>query len=313
MQDKMGRQVNYLRLSLTQRCNLNCSYCGNPQCSMTDDELSSEEIYKLVKAFALCGINKVRLTGGEPLMRSDLPQIIRLIAEIKDIKEITATTNGVLLTKDLAKELKKAGLKRINISLDSLNQDIYKKITGVDALFNVLKGIEAALEAGLNPLHINVVLMKGINDKEIGNFINYAKENPVTVRFIELMPFSCVDVNKTVPNSEILARYPFLKPKEPPFKGQPSIDYTAHGFLGAVGMISPVTNKFCAYCNRIRVLSDGRLKPCLGNDKTVNIRQYIDNEEQLKKVIFDAIYNKPKGHHFERGCTAGYTLQSIGG
>lgn len=314
MVDQFNRQVNYLRLSLTQRCNLNCSYCGSGHCLLNEDELSPEEIFLLVKAFAACGITKVRLTGGEPLLRSDLPEIVSGVSKIEGIKDISATTNGILLTKELAEKLKKAGLHRINISLDSLQPERYKKITGGGNLTDVLNGIDAALVTSLKPLHLNVVLTRGVNDDEADDFIRFASNKPLTVRFIELMPFSPNDDGKgIVPNSEILARHPYLVPLESASRSQPSVDYSAKGWKGKVGFISPITNKFCGECNRVRLLSNGSLKPCLGSDEETALRPFLDNVEKLIEVINNAIRLKPKGHHFERGCSSGRSMQSIGG
>jgi len=313
MLDRYNRQVNYLRLSLTQRCNLNCGYCGGDACLSQKDELTRDEIVRFLKAFAACGITKLRLTGGEPLMRSDLADIVGLAAKVKGIGEVSVTTNGILLTKELAATLKGAGLSRINISLDSLRSERYQKITGGGKLNDVLNGIDAAISSSLTPLHINVVLTKGINDDEADDFVRFAQNNPVSVRFIELMPFSPYGGEGIVPNSEIFARYPDLVPVQRASKGQPSVDFTAEGWKGAVGFISPVTNKFCGDCNRVRLLANGRIKPCLGCDEEVDLRPFLYDGEKLAEEIAKAIYQKPKGHHFERGCSAGRTMQSIGG
>ncbi len=314
MVDQFDRQVNYLRLSLTQRCNLNCSYCGSGRCLSQKDELTPSEIELLVKAFAKCGITKLRLTGGEPLLRSDLPDIVKRVSNIEGIKDISATTNGILLTKELAEKLKEAGLHRINISLDSLQPERYKKITGGGNLADVLNGIDAAIVSSLTPLHLNVVLARGINDDEADDFIRFASNNPVTVRFIELMPFSPNDDGKgIVPNSEILARHPYLVPLVSTSRAQPSVDYSVKGWKGNVGFISPITNKFCGDCNRVRLLSNGNLKPCLGSDEETVLRPFLFDEERLIKEIKNAVRLKPKGHHFERGCSTGRSMQSIGG
>jgi cyclic pyranopterin phosphate synthase len=314
MIDQFGRQIDYLRLSITQRCNLNCGYCGNRHCLSARDEMGAYDIQQLVKAFVKCGITKLRLTGGEPLLRKDLTEIISRAATIEGLREITATTNGVLLTSSLAEELKAAGLQRVNISLDSLKPLRYKEITGGGKLDDVMNGIDAALVSSLTPLHINVVLMKGINDDETEDFILYARKNPVTVRFIELMPFAPNgDGSEVVKNSEILARHPYLIPVEGTPKSQPSVDYTAKNWQGKVGFISPITGNFCDKCNRVRVLSDGSLLPCLGSEDKIPLMPFIDDEQKLIETIKAAIRSKPMGHHFERGCVAGYSLQSIGG
>ncbi len=313
MLDQFKRTVDYLRFSITKRCNLSCSYCGNPNCLSVKDELGAYEIQQIVQAFVKCGIKKLRLTGGEPLLRTDLTEIIERVAAIEGLDEITATSNGVLLTHAFAAELKAAGLGRINISLDSLNPLRYKEITGGGKLDDVMNGIDTALVSSLTPLHINVVLMKGINDDEADDFILFARKNPVTVRFIELMPFGANDGSGVVPNNEILARHPYLMPVEGSSKSQPSVDYTAKNWQGKVGFISPITEKFCDSCNRIRVLADGSLLPCLGSEDKTALEPFIDDEQKLMETIKTAIREKPTGHHFERGCAAGYSLQSIGG
>ena len=314
MTDQFNRKVDYLRFSLTQRCNLNCGYCGNRRCLSLKDELGPYEIQQLVKAFVRCGITKLRLTGGEPLLRWDLTEIVGRVAAIEGLRELTATTNGVLLTRAFAGELKAAGLHRVNISLDSLKPLRYKDITGGGRLDVVMNGIDATLVSSLTPLHINVVLIRGINDDEAEDFLLYARKNPVTVRFIELMPFAPGgDANEVVPNSEILARHPYLVPVEGAPRAQPSVDYTAPNWQGRVGFISPMTEKFCDACNRVRVLSDGSFKPCLGSEEKTELKPFIDDGEKLAEVIKTAIRGKPTGHHFERGCAVGYSLQSIGG
>lgn len=314
MLDRFNRKIDYLRFSLTQRCNLNCGYCGNRNCLSVKDELGPFEIQQLVQAFVHCGITKLRLTGGEPLLRRDLTEIVGNTAAIKDLRDISVTTNGILLTHALAGELKAAGLRRVNISLDSLKPLRYKEITGGGSLSDALNGIDAALVASLTPLHINVVLIKGINDDEAEDFILYARKNPVTVRFIELMPFAPGDNGGgIVPNSEILARHPYLTPVEGFSRAQPSVDYTAPNWQGKVGFISPMTEKFCHACNRVRVLADGSLMTCLGSEEKKDLKLYINDEEKLVETIKTAIRGKPTGHHFERGCAVGYSLQNIGG
>jgi cyclic pyranopterin phosphate synthase len=198
--------------------------------------------------------------------------------------------------------------------LDSLQTERYEKITGGGNLADVLNGIDVALVSSLTPLHLNVVLTRGLNDDEADDFIRFARNNPVTVRFIELMPFLPNDSGEgIVPNSEILARHPYLVPVESASRSQPSVDYTSKGWKGNVGFISPITNKFCDDCNRVRLLSNGNLKPCLGCEEEVALRPFLFDEERLVKEIKKAIQLKPKGHHFERGCSIGRSMQSIGG
>ncbi len=312
MRDSHNRPIEYLRLSLTQRCNFSCGYCGGKAALGEKDELTPGELLLLLRAFAACGIARLRLTGGEPLLRADLPEIVRLASSLPRFTDISLTTNGALLTKPLAKRLKEEGLGRVNISVDSLRPERFEQITGGGRLADVLGGIDAALSSSLTPLHLNVVLTRGVNDDEADDFLNYAKNNPVTVRFIELMPFGGLGEG-IVPNGEILQRHPELLPVKKEFSGQPSCNYTAPGWKGAAGFISPVTEKFCSVCNRVRVLADGSLKPCLGSGETTALKPLLHDREKLEEAIRAAVRNKASGHHFERGCSAGCTLRQIGG
>lgn len=311
MLDRLGRTIDYLRLSVTQRCNLNCSYCGAVS-GVPAYEMTPGEMLRCVRVFAALGVTKLRLTGGEPLVRADLAEITALLSPV--IPDINATTNGTLLTPSAARELKAAGLKRINISLDSLKPERYAAITGGGNLADALNGIENAMVSSLTPLHINAVLMRGVNDDEAGDFIRLAKEYPLTVRFIELMLLSNAEnAGKTVPGHEIRERYPDLAPVGGRATGSPSVNYSAPGFQGAVGFISPVTEKFCAACNRVRLLSDGILKPCLGCAGETDLKPFFGDEEKLASAIRAAVYGKPTGHHFERGCAEGRPMRGIGG
>lgn len=298
MKDKFGREISYLRISITKRCNLNCVYCGKEECEKKETELTPDAYYKIAKAFAKCGIKKVRITGGEPLVRGDVADIIRLIRTIPEIQTIALTTNAVYL-KDYAKQLKKAGLDSVNISLDSTDGSTYRHLTGADVLNRVTEGIEQAQKVGLFPIKINAVLMKGVNSDGTGELISLAKDNKIDVRFIELMPFfEDVDTaDLLVTGEEILKQFPFLEPL-PDEKGTAKY-YSQKGFKGRIGLINPVSDKFCGECNRIRLLCDGKIKPCLGYDTAYDIMPFIDNEEELLKEIKNIILKKPAGHHFE--------------
>lgn len=311
MKDNFGREISYLRVSVTQRCNLNCVYCGKSDCAKKETELSPETIGKLVKAFAKCGIRKVRITGGEPLVRDDICDIIRKVRSVEGIETVALTTNGVYLAK-YAKEMKEAGLDSVNISLDSTDGSTYRHLTGADVIEKVMQGLDEAESAGLTPIKINAVLMKGVNDDSADNLIEIAKRRKIDVRFIELMPFSDSgeDASLMVTRDEILAKYPFLTPIE---SGDgPAEYYTADGFKGRVGLISPITHKFCGGCNRIRLLSDGKIKPCLGYDTAYDIMQFIDDEKKLVEETEKIIKMKPAGHSFEsKGAAHG--LNKTGG
>jgi len=311
MKDNYGREITYLRVSVTQRCNLNCVYCGKEDCAKKEAELSPEAIEKLVKAFAKCGIRKVRITGGEPLVRDDICDIIRRIRSVEGIETVAITTNGVYLAK-YAKKMKEAGLDSVNISLDSTDGSTYRHLTGADVIEKVMQGLDEAENAGLAPIKINAVLMKGVNDDSVGNLIEIAKNRNIDVRFIELMPFSGSGEDRSlmVTGDEILEKFPFLTPAES--EEGPAEYYTATGFKGRVGLISPITHKFCGECNRIRLLSDGKIKPCLGYDTAYDIMQFIDDENKLVEETGKIIKMKPAGHSFENK-SAGHGLNKTGG
>lgn len=299
VKDNFGREITYLRISVTQRCNLNCVYCGKEDCAKKAAELSPADYFTFAKAFAKCGIKKIRITGGEPLVRNDISEIVRLIRTIPEIEKISLTTNGVYL-KQYAKELKAAGLGSVNISLDSTDGSTYRHLTGANVLKKVMEGIDEAEKVGLSPIKINAVLMKGVNSDGAGELIKLAKNRKIDVRFIELMPFSDEGENAQliVTGGELLQQFPFLEYTNT--EGTAKY-YTADGFKGRVGLISPVTHKFCGDCNRIRLLCDGKVKPCLGYDTAYDIIPYINNEEQLVNEIKNIILKKPEGHNFENG------------
>lgn len=311
MKDKTGREINYLRISVTKRCNLNCSYCGSKR-TARENELTAEEIGIITEVFAQKGISKVRLTGGEPLMREDIEDIAGRIKRVKGIESLYITTNGIKLSR-AARGLRTAGVDGVNISLDTLDRELYKELTGVDRLSDVLSGIDAALEAGFDEIKINCVPVRGKNDGEIQRLIAFARDFPIDVRFIELMPFSKMgeDPSLAVPSSELLGRLPFLVPLSEQERGAAKY-YTAEGFKGRVGFISPLSGKFCSECNRLRILSDGKVKPCLGCDTVYDIRKLLYDREKLSRKADEIIYNKPLSHHFEEnGAPEGLNL--IGG
>ncbi len=314
--DCAGRNIEYLRLSLTQRCNLKCTYCRAAEgICPKNDELSAAEFGRLVKLLAKLGIKKVRLTGGEPMLRRDLLEIISSIRAIEGISEITMTTNAQYLLGQAA-ALKKAGLSRLNISIDSLEKERYKNLTGGGDVEKVLLGIDEAIAAGLVPLKLNTVLMRGINDDEIDALILLAKDRPLDIRFIELMPLGNGECSKLrISSSEILNSRPWLIPISPRYISQPSVDYTAQGFKGRVGLISPITNSFCAKCNRVRIMSDGMLRPCLGHDYEVSLTNALKGtDEELLETMRSAIYNKPSEHDFcGHGFVSQKNMSKIGG
>jgi cyclic pyranopterin phosphate synthase len=264
------------------------------------DILSLEEIENIARAAVDIGIRKIRLTGGEPLVRKGILKLVKNLAQIRGLEDLSLTTNGTLLGK-YAQELHKAGLKRINISLDSLDKEKYKNITRGGCLAEVFEGIEAAKAAGLGPIKINVVLIKGFNDDEIKDFVKLTLDEKIEVRFIELMPLGEVhrwDSARYVSNDEVLRQVPELIPlPENNYEGVCKMYKLPEG-KGLVGLISPISNHFCGECNRIRVTSDGKLKPCLHSNIEINIKNA--NEENLRELLINGINAKPETHSVKK-------------
>lgn len=315
MQDGFGRTIDYLRVSLTERCNLRCTYCRADEGDCPKKgELSAEEFTRAVKAFAKLGIRKVRLTGGEPLLRKDILQIVENISAIDGIKELSMTTNAQQLN-GRAAALKKAGLDRINFSIDSLRPDRFKAMCGGD-LDLVFKGINDAMAIGLTPVKLNVVLIRGKNDDEVDDFIEFTCNHAVDVRFIELMPMGALGQDGTlrVNNIELIRARPHLKPLAPRYPSQPSRDYQVEGYLGRVGFISPHSQMFCYQCNRVRLMSDGKLRLCLGHNAEISILDALkEGDEALQSVISQAILNKPMQHDFRENFVPNKNMSRIGG
>ncbi len=309
--DPFGRNINYLRISVTDRCNLRCIYCmpleGVPQMSHSE-LLSYEEIQTVVRAAAELGINRIRLTGGEPLVRAELPELVRMLSRIEGIEELSLTTNGVFLKK-YALELKQAGLSRVNVSLDTLKADKFRYITRLGELQGVLEGIEAAKKAGFEPVKTNTVVMRGINDDEILDFAKMTYEDGWHVRFIELMPFK--GVVEFVPSIELRQHISLLGKLEPcaSITGNgPAMYYRLPGARGTIGFISPLTEtSFCSRCNRMRLSSDGKLRPCLLREDEIDLKLPLRSDEigapmkELKRLILKAVASKPEHHHLNEG------------
>lgn len=319
MQDRFGRRIEYLRISIIDSCNLRCIYCSPEDCEEQNKitkDLSPIEIERVVRSMVKVGIKHVRITGGEPLLRRDVDEIIARIANMPEIQDISMTTNGINLDK-MAEKLKKAGLKRLNISLDSLKKDRFNYITGGGYLEKTLKGIEKAVEVGLQPVKINTVLIKGINDDEIDEFIQLTKDTPIQVRFIELMPIGPYgehNSDKIIFNKSIIDSHPNLKYINEQKTGQPATYYYIEGYAGKIGFISPMSHKFCSDCNRIRLTSDGKIRPCLGNNGEIDITDILRNHpEDLDELIRKTIYQKPVGHHFNEDFTSTRNMNRIGG
>ena len=313
MRDWLGREINYLRMSLTERCDLKCIYCRdeNYYCR-GKQELRTDEIAKLTDSFVRLGITKVRLTGGEPLVRKDLAEIVTIVSSHPEIKDIAMTTNGQGLAGRVA-ELKKAGLKRLNISLDSLDETCYREMTRGGDLYRTLSGIREAIDAGLG-VKVNVVVVRGKNEREVDRFIDLASKEPLDVRFIELMPIGAFGEKKEnhVPNAEIIRNHPELHRVAARSESQPSVDYQGEGFTGRVGFISPVSHRFCDQCNRVRLTSDGKLRMCLGRNEETDLRPHIEDAD-LTGIIREAIFRKPAKNEFTQLYHANRRMNQIGG
>lgn len=311
LSDSFHRPVDYLRISVTDRCNLRCVYCmpaSGVRLMPRSDLLSYEELYRVARAAAELGINRVRLTGGEPLVRLGLSRLVEMLASIDGIKDISLTTNGLLLSR-YAAGLKRAGLRRVNVSLDSLKPERFRTVTrGRYTPRRVLDGIEAAKSVGLEPVKINVVVMGGVNDDELTDFAAKTVTEGWHVRFIELMPLVGEDTPSTrlVPVAEIKKRIDKLgelAPGSPGVGNGPAKYFRLPGASGTIGFITPVTEHFCFNCNRLRLTSDGKLRPCLLSGDEIDLRQPLRNgtNDDLKDLIKKAVASKPLRHHMGEG------------
>lgn len=306
--DRYGRTISYMRISVTDRCNLRCRYCmpdGIERIPMSD-LLTYEEIAFVCRQAADLGIGSFRITGGEPLVRKGCVRLVSMLKETPGVRRVTMTTNGVLLGEHL-NGLLDAGLDAVNISLDTLDRGQYKAITGMDELDRVLASIRRA--AGKLPVRINCVICREINDDAPGELATLARDLPVDVRFIELMPIGAAKGLETVPNASVLARIEeqYGKTTESPGGDGdgPAVYRSADGFTGRIGFISAMHGKFCAACNRLRLTSVGELKPCLCYADTVPLREILrdgaaDKEERIREKIREAVRLKPQAHCFER-------------
>lgn len=314
MKDQFQREITYLRVSITDLCNLRCRYCmPEGVCQKRhEDILSFEEITEIVTAAAELGIRKVRITGGEPLVRPGCVELCRMICAVPGIREVDMTTNGVLLGR-YARDLKDAGLTRVNASIDSLNAEKYAHMTGGGKLSDALAGVEAAARAGLSPIKLNTVLIGGFNDDEIEGFVELTRSTPVELRFIELMPMGGrFGKEAYIPGDEVLKRVPALEPL--PENGGVARLYRLPDGKGRVGLIAPVNRHFCASCNRLRLTSEGNLKPCLHSSQEIPVRGKHGGE--LLETLRAAIYAKPQMHGLldaEHQSEAGRSMNTIGG
>lgn len=310
MRDSYGRQIRDLRISLTDRCNFRCFYClpnGEPPLARKETILTFEEIVRVSEIFVSLGIEKIRLTGGEPLIRKDVEKLVEKLSTLKpQLKDLALTTNGHTFPKR-ADDLKRAGLDRVTISLDSLKREKFQKITGVDALENVLESIEAAKRAGLSPVKINAVIVRGWNDDEIADFARFARKRDVKMRFIEFMPLdSGHDWQKgsVVAGREIFQKINEVFPlelKEKSRGAETAWKYVfADGAAGEIGIIAPVTEMFCGACSRIRLTADGQIRTCLFSTQEYNLRDVLRSgasREEIVEFIKEAVLKKEARHH----------------
>jgi len=307
--DQYGRKINYLRVSVTDRCNLRCRYCmpqeGVPL-KKHEDLLTFEEIETIVQAGSEQGIDKVRLTGGEPLVRKGFIALVKKISAIEAIKDLSLTTNGILLG-PMAAELKGAGIDRVNISLDTLQPERFKKMTGSDDWQKAYDGILAALGAGFKQVKLNVVAIAGYNDDEIMDFIDFVKDKPLGLRFIELMPVGNAfwETSKRL-NSETIRKLIADSVKLIPVTQKNGIadEFQIEGSPATVGFISPLSQIFCNSCNRLRLTSDGFLMPCLGSKSEVNIKVPVRKGlrgTELRRIFYEALHLKPACHKMDQG------------
>jgi cyclic pyranopterin phosphate synthase len=326
--DPFGRAITYLRVSLTDRCNLRCVYCmpkDGLQWQVRAEQLSVDEIARVVETASQGGVKRIRLTGGEPLVHPDVVEIVRRIASIPEIEEVSLTTNAMLLER-LAQPLADAGLRRVNISLDSLDADKFKRITRGGDINRVWRGIAAAERAGLAPLKLNTVVVRGLNADELPALANLTIENNWHVRFIEIMPIGNAQdwgegfpapAERYVSVQEMRAQLETwnLKPETSPQGNGPARTFRIPGALGTIGFISPLGEHFCASCNRLRLTSDGKLRSCLVIPNEVSLRDAVRSGQPLESFFEQAIAQKPEGHDMLVAVPAGSRrgMSQIGG
>ena len=308
--DGFGRQVTYLRLSVTDRCDFRCVYCMAEEMTFLPRHqvLSLEEMARIARIFVSLGVTKIRLTGGEPLVRRGIEQLAAQLAALPGLRELCMTTNGGRLTR-FARPLAQAGVDRLNISLDSLDPDRFRRLTRVGDLHQVLAGIEAAREAGFRRTKLNAVVLRGRNEDEVPDLVQFALERGLDISFIEEMPLGQIsehDRQEAFVSSaelrETLGRQVTLEAL-PESTGGPSRYFRVPGYDSRIGFISPHSENFCASCNRVRLTVEGRLLLCLGNEHSIDLRDlvrcYPDDDRPVRQAIIDAMAMKPERHHFE--------------
>ncbi len=326
LMDNFARRINYLRISVTDRCNLRCRYCMPDEgiaLISHDEVLRYEEILRVARLFGQLGIDKIRLTGGEPLARKGVLDLIRGISQIREIGDLSLTTNGILL-EEFAADLAGVGIKRINVSLDTLDREKFAYITRRDRFPEVKIGIEKAIDVGLFPVKLNVVAIKGFNDDEILQFARLTMEKPLTVRFIEFMPTAGVDFwnRDDVLTIDMIrkkiGKLGTLIPVNGDERDGPAARFRLEGAAGELGFISPISSHFCKDCNRLRLTPDGKLRACLFSDNEIDLKYHLRNrcsDEKLKDLLMTALRNKPKRHTIDtslfRKCQR--NMSTIGG
>ncbi|AZR73290.1 cyclic pyranopterin phosphate synthase MoaA [Anoxybacter fermentans] len=308
LKDQFGRKIEYLRLSITDRCNLRCKYCMPAEGvkSIPHDEiLRYEEYLRIIGVLIQLGIRKIRITGGEPTVRKGIVGFIRALHHLPGIEDLAMTTNGTLLDK-LALHLKDAGLNRVNISLDTLKPEKYREITRGGDFSKCWAGIQAAIQTGLNPVKLNVVVQRGFNTDEILDFARLTFEQSIHVRFIEFMSKEAASESLFFSNNETLKILKELAPLEKiskEFGAGPARYFQYKGAKGKIGLISPISHQFCASCNRIRLTAEGKLLLCLGSDRYLDLKTPLRHgisDEELIDLINNALQEKPQGHQFGR-------------
>ncbi|MFA7659756.1 MAG: GTP 3',8-cyclase MoaA [Anaerovoracaceae bacterium] len=318
MIDTYGRRIHYARISITDLCNLRCQYCM-PEEGVTKKDcgeiLRIEDFVEISKALLELGIDKIRVSGGEPLVRHGMLTMMREIGKISGLKDFAVTTNGLLLPR-YAKELRNAGVRRVNISLDTLDEERYRTITRGGDLKRALAGIDAARSVGFDRIKINVVLMKGFNDDEISRFVEFTRDNPIDVRFIELMPFEGQQefaYGKYMSADAVpkLCNELREEPRDDP--SSPARYYRLPGGKGLVGLIEPMSHTFCHKCNRIRITADGHILSCLHSRSEIDLKPALGDREAMKTLIMQAVSNKPMTHRLSQGELMERDMGQIGG
>jgi len=326
VKDQFGRRIDYLRISVTDKCNLRCTYCmpvEGLEWVPRDELLTYEEITEIVRQMADMGLERIRLTGGEPLVRTDLPDLARMLASVPGIEDLALSTNAVLLPR-FADELRAAGVSRVNISLDTLRRDRFETIARRPARFfdATLEGIRAAEEAGFDPIKINTVMMRGLNDDEFGAFADVTRERPWHVRFIELMPVgrNLHLTERFLPAAEMLERVASLgelEPAEGPPGNGPARYFRYPGAPGTVGVITPLSHNYCDRCNRMRLTAEGGLRTCLFGEHEVDLKTPLRETGRIEEAVRRALAGKPERHYLQLGTARGSgglaALSEVGG